>query len=288
MKKNKILKCYLSKIRSKSTRIISCKNVSFKLKSLILSGLVFVTLNSCQKAEGPGGSSAITGNLSGRTYVYENNNEEQEVTSITIPNGNNIEDGEYFLLNTPEGGTLYYIWFKWDNGLAPEPNLSGRVGIQITYNFNQSNTTIAQNIADEILYVANENYELSVNNDIVTVTNIESGEVTDSEEFSQNITVDISNQGKNNSAGETTFVEGPIVDERVYLIYGNETFYSEDTRTDMNGNYQFRDLNRGNYTVFAYTWDTLNPENTPIIKSVKITIAEKREVVQAPNLFIYQ
>jgi hypothetical protein len=112
--------------------------------------------------------------------------------------------------------------------------------------------------------------------------------VTDAEEFTQNITVDISNQGNDYTTEGATFTEGPIVDNRVYLIYGNDAFYSEDTRTDAEGNYQFRNLNRGNYTVFAYSIDTLHPDEEPYAVRHSVIINERKEIVQAPGIFIYQ
>jgi hypothetical protein len=265
------------------------KLMTSALRSYSCFTLILFMLFSCAKIEGPGGSSAITGNLSGRSYSYSNgSNGEQEITNITIPNGNNIEDGEYVLLNTPNGGTLYYIWFKWDNGLGPSPNLSGRTPIQVTFSFTQSNTTVAQNMTNAILNIAGEDFTVTVNNDIVTISNVQSGEVTDAEEFTQNITVDISNQGKDNTTEGTTFTEGPIVDNRVYLIYGDDAFYSEDTRSDAEGNYQFRNLNRGNYTVFAYSIDTLHPDEEPYAVRHSVIINERKEIVQAPGIFIYQ
>lgn len=289
MKKNKLSKYHWFTNATIGERIYQGKIIANAVRSNLCFALIIFVLLGCEKIEGPGGSSAITGNLSGRSYTFSNNsNEEQEITSITIPNGNNIEDGEYVLLNTPNGGTLYYIWFKWDNGLAPSPNLSGRTPIQVTFSFTQSNTTVAQNMTNAILNIAGEDFTVTVNNDIVTISNVQSGEVTDAEEFTQNITVDISNQGKDNTTEDTTFTEGPIVDNRVYLIYGDDAFYSEDTRSDAEGNYQFRNLNRGDYTVFAYSIDTLNPDDEPVAVMHSVIINERKEIVQAPGIFIYQ
>ena len=76
----------------------------------VLSGIIL--LPSCKKIEGSGGTSAINGNLSGRTYNVSNvNDAEQELTHITIPNGNTIEDGDYILLNTLRKATLRLL--KW-------------------------------------------------------------------------------------------------------------------------------------------------------------------------------
>lgn len=289
MKKNKLYKYTWFTNATIGERYEHRKFIANAVRSILCFALILFMMIGCEKIEGPGGSSAITGNLSGRSYTFSNNsNEEQEITSITIPNGSNIEDGEYVLLNTPNGGTLYYIWFKWDNGLAPSPNLSGRTPIQVPFSFTQSNTTVAQNMTNAILNIAGEDFTVAVNNDIVTVSNVQSGEVTDAEEFTQNITVDISNQGKDNTTEGTTFTEGPIVDNRVYLIYGDDAFYSEDTRSDAEGNYQFRNLNRGDYTVFAYSIDTLIPDDEPVAVMRSVIINERKEIVQAPGIFIYQ
>ena len=289
MKKNKLSKYTLVTNTTTGEKSHYSKLMTSALRSYSYFTLILFMLFSCAKIEGPGGSSAITGNLSGRSYSYSNgSNGEQEITNITIPNGNNIEDGEYVLLNTPNGGTLYYIWFKWDNGLAPNPNLSGRTPIQVSFSFTQNNTTVAQNMSNAILDIAGEDFTVEVNNDIVIISNIQNGEVTDAEEFTQNITVDISNQGNDYTTEGATFTEGPIVDNRVYLIYGNDAFYSEDTRTDAEGNYQFRNLNRGNYTVFAYSVDTLHPDEEPYAVRHSVIINERKEIVQAPGIFIYQ
>ena len=289
MKKNKLSKYHWVTNATIGERNYQGKLIANAVRSNLYFALIIFVLLGCEKIEGSGGSSAITGNLSGRSYTFSNNsNEEQEITSITIPNGSNIEDGEYILLNTPNGGTLYYIWFKWDNGLAPSPNLSGRTAIQVSFSFTQDNTTVAQNMANAILNIAGEDFTVAVNNDIVTISNVQSGEVTDAEEFTQNITVDISNQGKDNTTEGTTFTEGPIVDNRVYLMYGDDAFYSEDTRSDAEGNYQFRNLNRGDYTVFAYSIDTLNPDDEPVAVMQSVIIKERKEIVQAPGIFIYQ
>ena len=289
MKKNTLSKYTLITNTTIGEKSHDSKLMTSALRSYSCFTLILFMLFSCAKIEGPGGSSAITGNLSGRSYSYSNgSNGEQEITNITIPNGNNIEDGEYVLLNTPNGGTLYYIWFKWDNGLAPNPNLSGRTPIQVSFSFTQNNTTVAQNMSNAIFDIAGEDFTVEVNNDIVIISNIQSGEVTDAEEFTQNITVDISNQGNDYTTENATFTEGPIVDNRVYLIYGNDAFYSEDTRTDAEGNYQFRNLNRGNYTVFAYSIDTLHPDEEPYAVRHSVIINERKEIVQAPGIFIYQ
>jgi hypothetical protein len=243
-------------------------------------------LSSCNKEAGSGGTSAITGNLTGKTYSSNGGaNNEAEVTQITIPHGSNINDGEYILLNTPNGGTQYYLWFKWNNGVQPDPNLAGRTGIQVTFNFTESNSTVAANAVTAINNAASADYSVSLNNDIITLTNLTAGEVTDADELSDNLLVDIQNQGQSATGSSSSFIEGPIVDERVYIIYGEEEFYSDDVRTDENGNFQFRNLNRGTYTIFAFSEDTLNPGNQIQVQTT-VEINKKKEVVQAEALYV--
>ncbi len=42
-------------------------------------------------------------------------------------------------------------------------------------------------------------------------------------------------------------------DERVYIIYGDNASYSDFTRTNFDGTYQFHFLYPGKYTLFAYS-----------------------------------
>jgi hypothetical protein len=96
--------------------------------------------------------------------------------------------------------------------------------------------------------------------------------------------VDIQNQGQSAVTGSTLISEGPIADERVYLIYGDEEYYSESVRTDANGNYRFSGLNRGDYTIFVFSTSLSDGSTTQVESSV--TISEKKSIVSAPGLNI--
>lgn len=255
--------------------------------TLIIGSLSVLT--SCKKEAGDGGTSAISGKVSGKMYSNNNNSEaEKEVTQIIVPNGSSIEDGDYILLNTPNDGNQYYIWFKWNNGVQPDPNLSGRIGIQVVYTFNQSNSTVAANVASALNGAASADFTVSVSNDIIIITNKAFGEVPDADELSSNILIDVQNQGKSLTISGGEFVEGPIVDERVYLVYGDDTFYSEDVRTDANGHYEFKGLNRGNYKIYALSNDTTSLEGGMIMVETSVEILEKKSVVEASELYIIQ
>lgn len=239
-------------------------------------------LSACKKDPGSGGTSSIMGQVTGRIYDSSNGGSaEAEVTHITIPNGNDIADGEYVLLNTPGNGTYYYIWFKWNNGVAPDPALAGRTAIQVVFDYTQNNLTVAANVANAIQTIAGADFTVSTTNDIVTVINNVTGEVPDAEEQTSNVTVDVSNQGKDATGGSSSYYEGPIADERVFLIYGDEEFYSEDIRTDAEGKFQFKGLNRGEYAVFVLSEDLNTPKGVYKEVQTTVTINDKKEVVDA-------
>lgn len=69
-------------------------------------------------------------------------------------------------------------------------------------------------------------------------------------------------------------------DERVYLIYGDNTSYDDDTRTTYNGNFKFDYLYKGDYTVYVYSECTFLLDDCPnetkaIVESVSISKASE-------------
>ena len=144
--------------------------------SVSVCGLFAMT--ACKKVAGPGGTSSITGNVSGLIIGSINNNlAEKEVTYVFCTHANGVDgsildNSDYFLLNTPNGGTNYYVWYENTNWLGQDPGLSGRTGIKVTYSNNQSNVTIASNTATAIIAIASSDFTVSVSNDILTITNV--------------------------------------------------------------------------------------------------------------------
>jgi hypothetical protein len=74
-------------------------------------------------------------------------------------------------------------------------------------------------------------------------------------------------------------------DERVYLIYGEDSVYNEEFDTSYEGSYEFTFLRKGDYQVFAYSdCPTCFGETEAVFETV--TISENGEVVQVPDLII--
>ena len=69
----------------------------------------------------------------------------------------------------------------------------------------------------------------------------------------------------------------------VFIIYGEEAFYGDDTETNPDGLYQFEYLTPGDYTVFAYS--TL-PTGEKVAVAETVTL-ERGKVAQVPTIYIH-
>lgn len=237
--------------------------------------------NACNKAEGPGGGASITGNVAGITLGNSGSNPSAEVTTVTCTPGSVIDDNDYWLINAANGNQ-YYIWYDNSNWIGGDPALSGRIGIKIDYDFSQNNTLIAANTAAAISTSANSDFIVLLNNDILTITNVSFGQVVDAEDMTSPMAIDVQTQGAGGTIGTGSGVTGPIIDERVYIIYGEDQYYSDIARTDENGNYQFKYLEKGNYRLYAFSIDTLNNNGFDKQIEVSVEIKDKKEELIAP------
>lgn len=88
----------------------------------------------------------------------------------------------------------------------------------------------------------------------------------------------------------TVFDTVPGADEEVFLVYGDHISPDDRLWTDYEGNFRFRNLRKGSYTLYVYSKDTTgNPgENNlrmPIIREIEVT--ERKEEIDLGDLFIY-
>lgn len=263
-----------------------------KFKSIfILACILTVGFSSCKKVEGPGGSSSIKGNLMGNIILGSSGTAKYEVTHVTITHANGVDgsildNSDYFLLNTPNGGTYYYVWYENSNFPGQDPGLSGRTGIKVTYSNSESNVTIATNTEAAIQSGAGADFTVTRVGDILTITNTTFGEVPDADDVNTPFNVDVATQGKSATGGSSLSAETPIAEERVYIVYGEEDFYSESVRTDESGNFQFTGLTRGDYRVYALSVDTLSASGGMVRSELSASITEKQQVVDAGQLNI--
>ncbi|NPD46859.1 MULTISPECIES: hypothetical protein [unclassified Lentimicrobium] len=55
---------------------------------------------------------------------------------------------------------------------------------------------------------------------------------------------------------QTTYANFPALSQDVYIVYGDDDFYSDKTETHYDGTYHFGYLRKGNYRVYTYSDDS--------------------------------
>ena len=247
------------------------------MKNLILTLSLSIVLFSCTKSEGPGGTSSIQGKVIGQNI----NLGRPEIIDITVTSGLQIEHGDYFIINQPDGAN-YYFWFNnpiWvSNG---DPQLTGRIGQAISYNYSDNDTTIANAVFNALSTHLSGQFNLSKNGDMIQLASKNNINIADPDDVTTSFLLDVGQQGQSDEIGAQT----AITDERVYLIYGDGKNYNESTRTGADGMYSFDQLQNGEYQVYVLSKDLTTGEMTKTILE-KVTISAKNQVVDVPTLEI--
>jgi len=75
-------------------------------------------------------------------------------------------------------------------------------------------------------------------------------------------------------------------EEDVYLIYGNDTIYSDKTSTNYDGSYWFQYLREGDYTVFVYSDSLSLTTSVRIPIKMKVSIGKSESDVVVPTITI--
>lgn len=75
------------------------------------------------------------------------------------------------------------------------------------------------------------------------------------------------------------------MEENVYIIYGDDAIYSDRFRTNYDGSFVFKYLQKGKYKIFAYSKNiNLEAGYEPVI--VEIEITEDFQTVELPSNII--
>jgi len=77
-----------------------------------------------------------------------------------------------------------------------------------------------------------------------------------------------------------------VQDARVYISYGDNTTVDDDTRSSYTGEYAFRGLQKGTYTIFVYSQCNDCPFNQEVKKQL-VEITEKNQEVVVPDFIIF-
>lgn len=231
---------------------------------LVAATLLFA---SCEKMAGPGGSSMIRGFVEGSNTSTGKN----EKIEITVTRGIELEHGDYFVLNQANGQN-YYFWFNnaaWvSNG---DPQLTGRAGVAIDYTYNDADTTIARKVEEAIDNVLSQSFSSTRNGDMVFLSAMNNETIPDPDDITTAFSIDVAQQGAPDFTGAVL----PMPNERVYLIYGDGKYYNESARTGALGDFQFDNLQVGDYQVYVMSKDSISGEMThQIIQKISITAEE--------------
>jgi len=81
------------------------------------------------------------------------------------------------------------------------------------------------------------------------------------------------------------FDEYPATDERVFLVYGQDSIVGDETRTHFSGRYQFDFLRKGVYTVYVLSPCAACPGGEEAI-TAELEISQSGNLTEAPVLYI--
>jgi hypothetical protein len=243
----------------------------------ILFACFLMLATSCKKSEGEGGSSFIKG----KVYAEDFQLGRPEITEVIFSTGTTLEHGDYWILNNISGLTQYYIYY--DNplwGSEANPYLEGRTGIKVSFNYSDSNVDLAINTINAMSEIVDNDFTLVRNVDVVSFIGKAIGDAPDADNVTSPFEVNTASQGKYNEREELE----AAVDEKVYIVYGDQTIYGDVERTGGDGEFQFTNLTEGNYLVYAMSIDSVTGSQIKVTSSV--TISDKKSITETEDLLI--
>ncbi|MBI1193508.1 MAG: hypothetical protein GC205_10080 [Bacteroidetes bacterium] len=83
------------------------------------------------------------------------------------------------------------------------------------------------------------------------------------------------------------FAEYPAADERVFLVYGQDSIVGDEVRTHFSGRYRFDFLRKGLYTVYVLSPCLSCPGGEQAI-TAQLEITQSGKLQEAPVLYIRQ
>jgi len=79
-----------------------------------------------------------------------------------------------------------------------------------------------------------------------------------------------------------------LADQRVYIVFGDDDFYSDEVRTDYTGKFKFSYLYAGDYTVYTYGECSPVEDCVSNLKVVllTVTILKNGDIVETSDLVV--
>lgn len=82
--------------------------------------------------------------------------------------------------------------------------------------------------------------------------------------------------------------DGPVAaqDIEIYIVYNNESNYSDRIRTQGDGSFSFPNLLKGHYRIYLYSENVITRGSEDIVRSVEVEITETNQVVELEEIII--
>lgn len=223
-----------------------------KMKKLIYLVIVAVFAFSCDKGEGEGGNSVITGKVMAKVY---NNTFTHLLDSFYKP------DADVYIIYGDDETYSDRYSTNWDGIYRFEYLRKGdyKLFVYSIDTTGNSNPVTAPVIMD---------VNVPGNNETVVVDDIVMLDKCDYDEGTSTITGKIYVLDYN--AERTTLLAQYFgADEDVFIVYGDDPFYFDNVKTYHDGTFQFNNLVKGTYTVYALS-DPYTRQLIPVSKVVTI------------------
>jgi hypothetical protein len=222
------------------------------MKRIIYLMIVVMIGFSCSKEEGEGGNSVITGKVLAKVY---NNTFTHLLDSFYKP-----DVDVYIIYGNDETYSDHYST-NWDGSYRFEYLRKGDYKVYV-YSIETSGNS-GSGMAP-VLFDVN----ISGNNKTVTVDDLVTVETCDYDDGTSTIT------GKvyvldYNAERDTELARYFGADEDVFIVYGDDPFYFDNVKTYHDGTFQFNNLVKGTYTVYALS-DPYTRQLIPVSKTVTI------------------
>ncbi len=81
------------------------------------------------------------------------------------------------------------------------------------------------------------------------------------------------------------FAEYPAADERVFLVYGQDSIVGDEVRTHFSGSYRFDFLRKGMYTVYVLSPCLSCPGGEQAV-TAELEITQSGKLTEAPVLYL--
>jgi hypothetical protein len=160
--------------------------------------------------------------------------------------------------------------------------LEGRIGLEVIFNYSDSNLDIAQAVKNKLATLNPLNFTMSLNQDVLTLVYKQVGDIPDLDNGSTNFATDVANQGSLNNLSPTLV---PMAEKRVYICYGENSYPNDDVRTNAAGEFVFENLQIGTYKIYVIS-DQANNSNIPVEVGQTVLITEKQSIQDIGTLQI--